>query len=207
MKQILQTLLTQTYNDTNDINTPHTLGSGSKAYIRFELGGELPNGSSKRVEQATRRCQKIFEKCFVGLNDIWVLVYDYEQNQLVRDSTYLYKQLQPEYFKELALFNEAITNNDLETVETNIVIGKPEIELLNTQNFFEGIANSEMGLEPSICQSVYFISPVNGIMLHMYDDRGCNVISPEADYIRSVYNEYNSWILEYNREEIDAIFS
>jgi hypothetical protein len=40
----------------------------------------------------------------------------------------------------------------------------------------------------------------------MYDDRGLDIIAAEIDTLRLVYKKYNHWILECNKEEIDAKF-
>ncbi|MED3931645.1 DUF3885 domain-containing protein [Priestia megaterium] len=38
------------------------------------------------------------------------------------------------------------------------------------------------------------------------DDRGCDVLASSKESIRFLYEEYNNWILDYDREEIDLLF-
>lgn len=53
---------------------------------------------------------------------------------------------------------------------------------------------------------VYFINLTKKIIYHLYDDRGCDILAKDKEDIRFLYEEYNDWILEYDREKIDAVF-
>ena len=53
----------------------------------------------------------------------------------------------------------------------------------------------------------YFINKSKGIILHIYDDRGMDVLGAEKCSIKSLYEEFNQWILDYNRDEIDTVFT
>ncbi len=43
-------------------------------------------------------------------------------------------------------------------------------------------------------------------IFHGYDDRGCDLLATSPDSIREFYEEYNDWILDYDRDNIDKIF-
>ncbi|MCM3639930.1 DUF3885 domain-containing protein [Priestia aryabhattai] len=45
------------------------------------------------------------------------------------------------------------------------------------------------------------------MIFHLYDDRGCDILASNKESIRFLYEEYNNWILDYNREEIDLLFT
>lgn len=53
---------------------------------------------------------------------------------------------------------------------------------------------------------VYFINMTKKIIYHLYDDRGCDILAKDKEDIRFLYEEYSDWILEYDREKIDALF-
>ncbi|MEH7892581.1 DUF3885 domain-containing protein, partial [Bacillus thuringiensis] len=36
---------------------------------------------------------------------------------------------------------------------------------------------------------------------------GCDVLATSPDTIRDIYNTYNDWILEYDRNKIDKVFN
>jgi hypothetical protein len=70
----------------------------------------------------------------------------------------------------------------------------------------KAICNQDMGLKPSIFHDVYFINVSKDTIFHVYDDRGCDLLATSPDTIREIYEEYNDWILDYDRDEIDKIF-
>ncbi len=70
----------------------------------------------------------------------------------------------------------------------------------------KAICNQDMGIRPSIFHSVYFINVNKNTIFHVYDDRGCDLLATSPDAIRDIYEEYNDWILDYDRDEIDKVF-
>ncbi|GGA78632.1 DUF3885 domain-containing protein [Ornithinibacillus halotolerans] len=53
---------------------------------------------------------------------------------------------------------------------------------------------------------VFFINVTKHIIFYVYDDRGCEVIASEQARIQPIYENYNDWINEFNREEINRLF-
>ncbi|WP_420916570.1 DUF3885 domain-containing protein [Paenibacillus thiaminolyticus] len=53
---------------------------------------------------------------------------------------------------------------------------------------------------------IYFINKTKKMIYHLYDDRGCDVICADVDPLRPLYEEFNDWILDYDREKIEALF-
>ena len=41
----------------------------------------------------------------------------------------------------------------------------------------------------------------------MYDDRGLDVIARQPEVLVPLYRTFNQWILDYDRERIDQVFS
>lgn len=96
---------------------------------------------------------------------------------------YLYDLLSKQNIEEETLFDIDEDYDEL-TGKTIEIKNEYKVKLLFSQlNFIpykeilEGIGNYEQGREPSIGQSVYFISTQKDIIFHMYDDRGCDVFS------------------------------
>ncbi len=77
---------------------------------------------------------------------------------------------------------------------------------IHAEKILNGIANNEMGLEPSICQDIYFLDPIADKGMYMYDDRGCYIWSYKAEKIKYLYDKRNEWIVDYHRPEIDKYF-
>jgi len=59
---------------------------------------------------------------------------------------------------------------------------------------------------PRIDDYVYFVNRTRNIILHMYDDRGLDVIAPQVSDLRPVYDAHKAWILDHNRKQIERSF-
>jgi len=199
------------------VDTEHTLGG--QVHIRFELGGEeLENGTSERVNQAVERACTLFNDAFTNKdNKIWVLIYEYEGENIFNASNeYLHQQFPQKRFTEFYNQKEKVVSryfttdengNDIpEEDEVRIIIGKISTSEINVEGILRGIANTEMGFKPAIDQTIFFFDPTSNKAFQMYDDRGCFIWSNEADTIRDIYIKRNKWIVDYHRPEIDEYF-
>ncbi|MGF9976965.1 DUF3885 domain-containing protein [Viridibacillus arvi] len=70
----------------------------------------------------------------------------------------------------------------------------------------KAICNHDIGVRPSVFNRVYFININRKTIFHIYDDRGCDLLATSPETIRDVYDKYNDWILDYDRNEIDEVF-
>jgi Domain of unknown function (DUF3885) len=61
--------------------------------------------------------------------------------------------------------------------------------------------------QPRIGDRVYFINRSRNIILHMYDDRGLDLIAPQVDDLRPVYEAHKTWVLDHDRSSIDNLFA
>lgn len=215
LRQELQSYFNRVYPRAK-IDTEHSIGG--PVYIRFELGGKLKNGSSKRVHQSVERAMKIFFDVFEDpTTDIFVLIYEYDSGNILNTSNeYLRNQFPidacTDFYDQLEMVNTRffITdengNDVIEKTEARVIIGKLQVKNINIKNILTGIANTEMGFEPSIDQLVFFFDPSTDRAFQMYDDRGCYVWSNKAENIRDIYIKRNNWIVDYDRKEIDQYF-
>ncbi len=187
-------------------------------YMRFELGGEGNSDSKKRIKQATERGVEIFKQ-LIGESEIIVAVEEWKndffdpndnrknilrilnENQLKR----IKGPFKQTYFEENEhrVKVEKIFEDDL---DCDLLIGKLDIKQQQVKEIIKGIASLEMGEEPSIPQNVYFFSATKEAGFRIYDDRGCDIWANSIDTLRPLYKSLNSWILDYNREEIDNMF-
>ncbi|XKE94611.1 DUF3885 domain-containing protein [Metaplanococcus flavidus] len=53
---------------------------------------------------------------------------------------------------------------------------------------------------------IYMINITQQLIYHLYDDQGCDIIAADKEDIRFLYEQYNDWILDYDREKINAVF-
>ena len=73
-------------------------------------------------------------------------------------------------------------------------------------SILEGIANADHWRFPALSSRVYFVNPRTHVIMHMYDDRGLDMIATTKPALVSIYREFGSWILDYDREQIDDLF-
>lgn len=71
----------------------------------------------------------------------------------------------------------------------------------------KAICNQDMGIKPSLYHRVYFINKSKNTIFHIYDDRGCDLLAASTEAVRGIYNQYNEWILDYDRNQIDKVFN
>lgn len=208
MKEEFEEYLVKVY-PASKVDSPFSLGGD--IHIRFELGGELKNGTKERVEQAVGRAEKIFQSTFPDSDkQIYLVFYDYDgESPFTKDKGYIYTLIEKEQLQEF--YNEPTQINvgdltDEDWVAGRIVVGKVRLTDISIKEILQGIANLEMGFEPAIPQQVYFFDVHSSKGFYMYDDRGCFVFSDDSEKIRSIYEELNEWIVDYHRPEIDAFF-
>ena len=62
------------------------------------------------------------------------------------------------------------------------------------------------GSIPQLVSNVYFVNSDDCVLFHLYDDRGADLIADDKEVLRPIYEKYNAWILDYDREQISKIF-
>jgi hypothetical protein len=60
--------------------------------------------------------------------------------------------------------------------------------------------------QPTVGDHVYFVNRSRNIILHMYDDRGLDLIAPEISDLHQIYETHRDWILAFDRPAIDQMF-
>lgn len=68
------------------------------------------------------------------------------------------------------------------------------------------IIKADNGGYNGFVSNVYFADTHNFIVFHLYDDRGADLVAYDKVILRPIYEKFNSWILDYDREKIDVIF-
>ncbi|MEM6769408.1 MAG: DUF3885 domain-containing protein [Bacteroidota bacterium] len=191
-----------------------------KFYMRFELGGEGNSAPLDRITQATLRGTKIFNEV-IGPGEVIVVIQEWKSNffdPYKRNEQYLYKILgniklnktkgpfEQTYFEidKEGRKQEKVFNDPL---ECDILTTKTTLDFRQIESIIRGIASVEMGEDPCVTQSVYFFSVERHTGFNIYDDRGCDVWANSLEVLRPAYVKLNSWILNYNRREIDKMFA
>lgn len=79
---------------------------------------------------------------------------------------------------------------------------------IDYRSILKAKANAELySHRPAINDQVYFVNRTRNIILHMYDDRGMDLIAAERSDLQAIYDEHKSWVLDYDRRQIEKTFS
>jgi hypothetical protein len=65
---------------------------------------------------------------------------------------------------------------------------------------------AEMPIHPSAPVVIFLIDPDAPVMLHVYDDRGMDVISDDPAKLQGIYFDFADWLLDYDRSRMARLF-
>jgi hypothetical protein len=165
--------------------------------MRFEIG----------IEQVSR-ATKLFEFLFSDAPDCVLVSQDWileeGQKELREGSTSLFQT--PGIFSFDTSQLRTLTVLPLD--ETPYRLSWTQLSPLsfNAAVMFQGIAHREQVGTPSILSGVYIIAPTAKVILHMYDDRGLDILARDLETLRPLYESFGDWILEDQRHRITFRF-
>lgn len=64
----------------------------------------------------------------------------------------------------------------------------------------------EMAIQPKAPVIPFLLDVERGILIHIYDDRGMDVIALDRKTLMEVYRTHSSWLLDYDRQRIIEVF-
>ncbi len=70
---------------------------------------------------------------------------------------------------------------------------------ISRECLFKAIANQDHGAAPSVRGRIYVLDPLTEILLHMYDDRGMDVIASTAAPLLELKSQFGTWV---NRDKL-----
>jgi Domain of unknown function (DUF3885) len=68
------------------------------------------------------------------------------------------------------------------------------------------VVASEMPIYPSAPVVAFLLDPSKSVMLHVYDDRGMDVIANDPAKLHGLYSDFADWLLDYDRERTAKLF-
>ncbi|MEC0255658.1 hypothetical protein PAEVO_10720 [Paenibacillus sp. GM2FR] len=185
--------------------------------IRFELGDPhlYDLDVSHYMEQVYSRTTELFRALFMKDDDIFIVTnaifayrYKYQVKKLKLYSRYIRNKQVLKNLK-LTIIPDIYAEDDEEPNEENNTyryIINCKVSDVDNLSLLKAICNQDVGIKPSIHHDVFFININKGLIFHIYDDRGCDVISSSILQLKDIYIKFNEWILDYDREEIKKIF-
>lgn len=181
-----------------------------KGGLRFELskGGTYLN----QFLTAHRKGMEICENIFSGSEDITICVRVYaEKTLLSKLSTLrslreagLYPTSDKEHWNEFD--DEWIGDEDYANALWHYIAFKvPHEYLVNA--LWCALSTDFGSIEPRPMADVYLFNLEKDVMIFPYDDRGMDVVGPNKELLKEQYNLFGHYLLDYDREVMDAEFS
>lgn len=193
----------------------HPLFYNSPFSLRFELGYPHEMGPVRFI-QAMDRARAITSFVFSKSSDLTIAVPFYSRHGQTDPPPKLEKALRSTNFSGIISGIDRIETADLAEcwdLEAGCYRFLCSLRLPNQEDqilpFIWAAVAEEMGIGPrfsSIAKS-YIADPERGLVVHIYDDRGMDVIAVERQTLRPCYERFNDWLLDYGRDRMDATFS
>lgn len=183
--------------------------------LRFDLQvGETD--TDEYFQEVTKRASTIYQIAFENSDKLFLVFIDYKyKRRKIRFSNFTFQQIDSlqkseiKYSKEFQLY-EPKDKFDIR----NIAIIKLTADRINHKNILMAIGHSDFpAKQPRLDQNgvftskeIYFVNIDKKLILHMYDDRGLDLISADKETLRPIYKKYKNLLLDYDRERIDKQF-
>ena len=196
-----------------------------KSSIRFEISNpSIAFSEKENLLQIINRTTTLFEKIFDDEDEI-LFVTDVHTN---KNNPFLYKKplnvylkyvkfkeklyklqysLIPSVFEEEAEeweYVQDVTHRFVLRCKKNEIKYLQLLKAISYEDF--AYPSTILKNNPESGYDIYFINLTQKVIYHLYDDRGCDILAADKETIRFLYDEYNDWILDYDREEIDIVF-
>jgi len=184
--------------------------------LRFDLQVGSTN-TEEYFQEVTRRASIIFKSLFDSSDEVFIVLMDYKyKRRKIRFLNYVFYQianLQKDCVRYL--IEKRIYEPNDKFDRRIVAVTKVLAEKINYKNILTAIGHTNFPpREPRLDRNgvltdkeVYFINSSKRLIFHMYDDRGLDIIATDKETIRPIYENYNSWLLDYDRERIDKQFN
>lgn len=94
-----------------------------------------------------------------------------------------------------------------ETLYRYLCTTRPGATMADIDALIWSCCAQDLGIEPCIGLDVFLIDERRGLALHIYDDRGLDLIAMKRATIVEYYRAFGPWLLDYDRARMDAVFA
>jgi Domain of unknown function (DUF3885) len=162
--------------------------------IRFEVASEQVSRAAKLFHFAFGKA----EECILVSQD-WM-----EGTEIVRSSTSLFRT--PGIFPSEPSQFQSVEVSPFDETQYRLTWTRLSPLAFDAGQMFQAIANREQKGAPKVASGVYVIDPRSKIIMHMYDDRGLDVIATNLNILRPLFESFGEWILDHDRHKIEFRF-
>lgn len=183
--------------------------------LRFDLQeGEVD--TDEYFEEVLKRSTTLFQEAFDPDDNAFLVVMDYKYKRTkLRSGNFCFRQIRDLSGREIAFLKVYRLYDPNDSLDVrNVAIIKSEIERIDYKNILNAIGNTDFPQrQPRLdkngvftSKEIFFLNIDRKLIFHMYDDRGLDIIANDVEQLRPIYNKYNSWLLDSNREKMDSLF-
>jgi hypothetical protein len=207
----------------NEIKLERPLFYNNPFGLRFEIGpteiGVWANREKRQLNgryfnAALQRAQNIFNTAFASSDDISIVYQIFSDGRRrIKKKCYVLRQTNTGSTKEIAFSD----HRDLYSENLNykcefwhrVTVSRLTAKDANVNEILLALINTDFGSRhPSIGGGeCYFINHTKGLVLNLYDDRGMDIVALKKETLQPLYKAHNEWLLDYDREHIDQVFS
>ncbi|WP_171301218.1 DUF3885 domain-containing protein [Enterococcus cecorum] len=76
----------------------------------------------------------------------------------------------------------------------------------NWKKLFHDIVYTDFKEPHFLASNVFFLNTKAEILYHLYDDRGLDVVATDKMTLQPIYQNYHTWLLDYDREAMKKVF-
>lgn len=170
----------------------------------------------KYFVEVTKRATILFNSTFNPSDNIFLVFMEYKhKRRKIRSTNFVFKNVMNFKKSDLSYTKEYKLYYPFDKFDIrNIALLKCTADRINHNQILTAIGNSDFSdRQPRLdsmhffsSKEVYFVNIDKKIILHMYDDRGLDIISSNLETLAPIYVEHNDWILNYDRKQIDKVF-
>jgi hypothetical protein len=162
--------------------------------IRFEIGISQVYRAARLYELAFAKA----ENCILVSQD-WM-----EGTEIARRATPLFNT--PGIFPIKLSELQTVDVSPFDEAEYRLTWTRLQPLTFDAVSMFQSIANREQAGSPAISGRVYVIDPSKCVIMHMYDDRGLDVIATKLDTLRPLFETFSEWVLDNQRHRVEFRF-
>ncbi len=178
--------------------------------IRFDLGGRAL--SAEEIAEVKRRATALFEAIFIPGDRCIVVSRDSSEDDTPHHEQAPFWGLSDFAVHQAVGLRQPSGHGQIRGVDGaetschNLIWFEQSARDFRYDSILAGIANADHARFPSLYGWVYFVNPRTNVIMHMYDDRGLDMIAELKLTLAPLYRDFDSWILDYDRNRIDELF-
>jgi hypothetical protein len=179
--------------------------------LRFDLQSEFSTSDDAYFAEVLRRATVIFEAAFAPTDEVLVVVQRPRYTRWFRRwrfrAGHLVLRLLQASRKEVAFQRLANCTRFADTRQLVRFIVQRPAHASAYRTILQAISHQDFPpRRPQLHDDVFFLNLRSRVILHMYDDRGLDLISPDVETLRPLYASLQPLLLDYDREQMAATF-